>query len=58
MSKSSRKAREEKLMAAMGLTVEEVIGLVGKQAGGGEGGNTGGAGGRASRRDRRRLQAA
>ena len=57
VSKSSRKAREEKLMAATGLSAEVVVGLVRKQAGGGEGGNTGGAEGRASRRARRRLQA-
>ena len=56
VSKSSRKAREEKSMAATGLSVEEVVGLIGKQAGGGEDGNAGGTEARASRRARRRLQ--
>ena len=56
VAKQARKAREEKLLAATGLSVEEVVGLVGKQAKGGDDGKQDGEGARSSRRAHRRLQ--
>ena len=56
VTRTARKAREEKLMAATGLSVDDIMGLIGKAGKGGNGEAGGDADARGSRRDRRRQQ--
>ena len=57
VTKTARKAREEKLMAATGLSVDEIVGPIGKAGKGVSGGGEGAQDEkRLSRRDRRRQQ--